>query len=173
MSAGRIDDATYETCDECGFNGEEWVDAEALSALLQLPDRFVGAIEGLTVEELLRRPVTSRWSIAEYVDHVREVLFGMRFLVDLVVTQPGIDLGEAPSSTFQAEPRRIDVVAALAGIKNEAVLLLESLAQLPVGAWRRTVTLDGTEIDPGWIARHALHDSTHHILDIEQLRLAL
>jgi len=29
------------------------------------------------------------WSIAEYADHVRRVLFGMRFLLDTAVTQPG------------------------------------------------------------------------------------
>ena len=162
-----------ERCDECGFNGEEWSDAAALSAVAGLPERFASAVAGLSSDELLKRPVDGQWSIAEYVDHVREVLFGMRFLLDIAATQPGTDLGESPSSAFQAEPRLIDVDAALAGIEREATSLLESFSELTPVERHSIVTLDGTDIDPGWIIRHAVHDSSHHVVDIEHLRSAL
>ena len=139
----------YETCDECGFNGEEWSDAVAISAIAGLPARFANAVAGLSSDELLRRPVDGHWSIAEYADHVREVLFGMRFLLDMVVTQPGTDLGKSPSSPFQPESRHIDI------------------------DWHSIVMLDGINVDPHWIVRHAVHDSTHHLFDIEHLRSAL
>jgi hypothetical protein len=113
------------------------------------------------------------WSIAEYTDHVREVLFGMRFLLDAAVSQPGTDLGLYPDSRFDPEPRRIEVEGALAGIAREATGLKESLSELPDGAWASTVVLDGTEADPHWIVRHAVHDASHHLLDIERLRQAL
>jgi hypothetical protein len=45
------------------------------------------------------------WSIAEYVDHVREVLFGMRFLLDTAVHDPGTDLAEPPEPSFEPEQR--------------------------------------------------------------------
>jgi hypothetical protein len=166
-------DVVSETCDECGFNAEEWSDAEALSAIEGLPARYVNAVGGLTSDELLRRPVDNQWSIAEYADHVREVLFGMRFLLDMAITQPGTDLGESPSSPFQFEPRRIEIDAALAGIEREATSLLVSLSELSPVEWHSTVTLDRTDVDPHWISRHAVHDPTHHLLDIERLRLAL
>ena len=162
-----------ERCVECGFDAEEWTNAECLSTLQALPARFVDATGGLSSEQLLRRPVEGRWSIAEYVDHVREVLFGMRFVLDSLIAEPGTDLGEAPSSTFQPEPRQIDIVAALDGIDNEGMLLVESLEQLSVDQWHVTLTFDGSEIDAGWIVRHAVHDSTHHLLDVEHLRRAL
>jgi len=172
--AGRIDGVVeFERCDGCGFNGEEWSDAAAISAIAGLPIRFASAVAGLSSDELLRRPVDGQWSIAEYADHVREVLFGMRFLLAIVVTQPGTDLGESPSSSFEPEPRQIDIDAALAGIEREVTSFLESCSELSPNEWASVVMLDGLNIDPHRIVRHAVHDSTHHLLDMERLRLAL
>ena len=117
--------------------------------------------------------VASQWSIAEYADHVREVICGMRFLLDITVTQPGTDLGESPSSPFERDPRQIDIEAALVGIEREVTSLLNTYSELSPNQWASIVTLDGANVDPHWIVRHAVHDSTHHLLDIERLRLAL
>jgi hypothetical protein len=171
---GRIDGVVdFERCDECGFNGEEWSDAAAISAIEDLPTRFADVVAGLSSEGLLRRPVDGQWSIAEYADHVREVLFGMRFLLDIAVTQPGIDLGESPFSPFEPEPRLIDIDAALVGIEREVSSLLTTFSELSPNEWYSIVTLDGASVDAHWIVRHAVHDSTHHLLDMEHLRLAL
>jgi hypothetical protein len=113
------------------------------------------------------------WSIAEYTDHVREVLFGMRFLLDTALSQPGTDLGQSPPSEFESQPRKIDVQAALDGIDREARLLSRQLSELSADDWFITVTFDGTSVDPHWIARHMVHDATHHLLDILRLRSAL
>jgi len=172
--AGRIDGVVdFERCDECGFNGEEWSDAAAISAIERLPTRFADVVAGLSSDDLLRRPLDGQWSIAEYADHVREVLFGMRFLLDIAVTQPGTDLGESPSSPIEPEPRQIDIDAALAGIEREVTSLLRTFSELSPNEWHSIVTLDGANVDPHWIVRHAVHDSTHHLLDMERLRLVL
>jgi hypothetical protein len=113
------------------------------------------------------------WSIAEYADHVREVLFGMRFLLDSAISQPGTDLGESPQPQFDPQPRQIDVDVALSGIGSEADSLTKQLSGLSSDDWSLTVTFDGTSVDPHWIARHVVHDATHHLLDIDRLRLAL
>ena len=113
------------------------------------------------------------WSIAEYADHVREVLFGMRFLLETAVSQPGTDLGASPESRFDAEPRPIEVESALAGIGRESTALRESITELPAMAWESTVILDDMSVDAHWILRHAVHDATHHLLDVERLRVAL
>jgi hypothetical protein len=163
----------FEKCDECGFSGEKWSDAAAGSAIADLPARFADAVAGLGPHELLGRPIEDQWSIAEYTDHVREVLFGMRFLLDIVVSQPGTNLGDSPSSPFDPKPRQIDIDVALLGIEREATSFLDSLTALTPTQWDAIVTLDRTDVDPHWIVRHAVHDSNHHLLDIERLRLAL
>jgi hypothetical protein len=62
---------------------------------------------------------------------------------------------------------------ALLGIEREATSFLGSLTELTPNQWDAIVTLDRTNVDPHWIVRHAVHDSNHHLLDIERLRLAL
>jgi hypothetical protein len=162
-----------ETCDECGFDGWGWTDADAVSTIAGLPRLYSDAVAGLPDGDLQRRPIPTMWSIAEYVDHVREVLFGMRFLLDSALAAPGTDLGGAPASSFEAEARAIDVDAALAGLTAEAERLSDALAALPSDAWTSTVILDGDELDVHWIARHAVHDPTHHLDDVAGLRAAL
>ncbi len=162
-----------ERCDECGYDADDWSDSRAVTAIEGLPARWHEALADLTPGELDRRPIPSMWSIAEYADHVREVLFGMHFLLDTVVTAPGADLGESPSSRFDPEPRRIDLTMALAGIEREAAALGERLTQLSPDQWNLAVKLDGDDVNPHWMARHVIHDATHHLGDVAHLRAAL
>ena len=173
MPAGTLDPMAVERCDECGYDADDWSDSRAVTAIEGLPTRWHEALAGLTPGEPHRRPIPSMWSIAEYADHVREVLFGMRFLVDSAVTTPGTDLGESPSSPFDPEPRPIDITMALAGIEREASALGERLTQLSPDQWNVAVKLDGDDVNPHWIARHVVHDATHHLGDVAHLRAAL
>jgi hypothetical protein len=162
-----------ERCDACGFDGHLWSGEATIEAIRLLPDRWVEAVAGLGSDALRSRPIPEMWSIAEYGDHVREVLVGMHFLLDSAVAQPGIDLGNAPASTFSATPRAIDVSTALTGIRREAAGLADRLVELPESSWSSTATVDGNDVDAHWICRHALHDATHHLADIDRLRQAL
>jgi hypothetical protein len=159
-----------ERCAQCGFDSTDWSDAEAVDAIAQLPDRCTAAIDGLDDADLQRRPIPDSWSIAEYLDHMRETTFGMRFLLATALETPGTDLGEPPVSPFDPEPRRVDVPAALGGLRAQAEQLHDELAQLPAPAWDATVVIGGETVDGHWIARHAVHDATHHLIDIARLR---
>src|ERR687897_1889259 len=112
------------------------------------------------------------WSIAEYCDHVREVLFGMRFMLDVAVVDPGTDLGPAPKPRFDPVSRAVDVTEALAGISHGAGELVSRLTALDRPVWTSTVTDDGMASDLHWIARHPVHDATHHLGDIAARILA-
>jgi hypothetical protein len=162
-----------ERCGECGFDSDDWSDTGAIAAIRHLPSEWNTAVAGLTPKDQLRRPVHQMWSIAEYTDHVREVFFGMRLLLGTAISQPGTDLGQSPPSQFASQPRQIDVQAALGGIDHEARSLSQQLSELSADDWSLTVTFDGTSVDPHWIARHIVHDATHHLLDIARLRSAL
>jgi DinB family protein len=162
-----------EVCAECGFDGAAWTDADAVSEIAALPDRWSLAVDGLRLPDLLRRPRPAMWSIAEYVDHVREVLFGMRFLLDTALNSPGSDLGDSPAPRFDPEPAVIDVQQALTGLSGEARLLSDQLETTAQRAWATTVIVDGDELDVHWIARHAVHDPSHHLGDVGRLRGSL
>jgi hypothetical protein len=170
---GQNQDVSVERCKECGFNSDDWSDARAIPSIQRLPLQWTTAVAGLTPSDPLRRPVHQKWSIAEYADHVRELLFGMRFLLDPAISQPGTDLGESPPQPFASQPRQIDIDAALDGIDHEARSLSQQLSKLSSHDWFLTVRFDGTFVDPHWIARHAVHDATHRLLDVARLRSAL
>ncbi|HSO96507.1 MAG TPA: DinB family protein [Acidimicrobiia bacterium] len=161
-----------ERCPECGFDGATWTDLGAVAAIGELPSRFAAAVDGLADADAQRRAIPHQWSIAEYVDHVRETLFGMRFVLSIAVDAPGTDLGDPPAAPFEPEPRVVDVPAALDGLRAQAEQLHDQLADLATSAWDTTVVIGRDPVDVHWIARHAIHDATHHLGDIERLREA-
>jgi hypothetical protein len=168
-----MENMPVERCGECGFDSAMWSDEDAVEAIRQLPARWVDALAGLGSDEIQRRPIPEMWSIAEYTDHVREVLFGMHFVLDRALDQPGIDLGDPPAPEFAAEPRALDFGAALAGIDREARALRDRLSELPEPSWSSTAIVGGDEVDAHWLCRHAVHDATHHLGDVTRLREAL
>jgi hypothetical protein len=34
--------------------------------------------------------------------------------------------------------------------------------------WKRTAMMGGVETDAGWLLRHAVHDASHHLRDVER-----
>lgn len=162
-----------ERCDECGFDGSLWTDAEAIAAIAELPERWRRTVADVEVAAAVRRPIDQMWSIAEYVDHVRETLFGMRFVLDMAFESPDADLGEPPEPAFTPGPRQIDVSDALMRLSDEANELHARLIHLGSDQWRASVRFGGEDHDAHWICRHAVHDATHHLGDVDRLKAAL
>lgn len=162
-----------EHCDECGFDGDRWTSEAAVAAIAALPDRWSDATRGLSPSEACRRPIASTWSVSEYADHVREVLFAMRFVLDSAVASPGVDLGLAPEPAFDPEPRALVLTDALDGLRREATALADRLQTLTVDEWTHEASIGDDEVDAHWICRHAVHDATHHLMDIGRVRSAL
>ncbi len=164
---------TPEVCAECGFDGADWSDADAAAEISSIPHRWRTAVGGIDPRDLQRRPIATMWSMAEYTDHLREVFFGLRFLLDTALREPGKDVGVGFEPRFEPEPRAIDFASALAGLSHEAHMLSRGLSQASEAMWVSTATVGGQTHDVHWIARHALHDATHHLLDLERLKAAL
>lgn len=164
---------TAERCDECGFDSEQWSDDEALVAVAALPDRWREAVRGLDATHINERPIPTMWSIGEYSDHVRETIFGMRFILDIATTTPGTVLGPPPQPTFEPEPRPFDVDVASSAFAAEIAHLCDRLEQLSPDEWTMTVVIGDDTVDAHWIVRHAVHDVTHHLGDIARLRATI
>lgn len=162
-----------ERCAQCGFDGGTWTDAEATARLAELPALWAASINGIDPTDLLRRPILGMWSVAEYTDHVRETVFGMRFVLERALTEPGVDLGTAPEPRFDPEPRPINVSRALAAFEEEVGQLLKHLTALGAERWSSGAVIGGEPVDVHWIVRHAVHDVSHHLGDVERLGAAL
>lgn len=153
-----------------GFDSARYNRADTISSQLIIPAVLGHAIEGLDDKSLHHRPSRSTWSIAEYVDHVREVAFGNRMAIELALADPGVDLGDPPDVGITSEQKRVVVTDALAGAAEEYQQMQELLAGLTDAQWQTSVTLGGVRHSVGWFARHVLHEGLHHLGDIGRIR---
>jgi MOSC domain-containing protein YiiM len=165
--------SVWETCDECAFDGGRWTDSDVLTTMPILGVLWDGYVAGAPDSVVEHRPEPECWSIAEYTDHVREVLFAMRFLAGIALNEPDRDLGSSPKPKFDAEPRTIDMAAAVAAIGAEGRQLAGELAEIDSTRWAAGVTIDDQRVDLRWIARHGVHDSLHHLYDVGRIRARL
>jgi hypothetical protein len=95
------------------------------------------------------------------------------FILDSALTQPGVDLGEAPEPRFDPVPRAIGLDAALDGLEREAMSLGSLLPVVREHSWDLKVRVGEDEVDARWICRHAVHDAAHHLMDVERVRSVL
>jgi hypothetical protein len=51
------------------------------------------------------------------VPHPQSTTFGMRFVLNIALTDPGVDLGEPPEPRFDPEPTQLDAERALAAFR--------------------------------------------------------
>ena len=160
----------HERCDECGFDGAAYADAELLASLRSLGDRWRQNLAAAGVH-LRTRPAPTTWSAIEYAAHSRDVTLLHAFGVEQALTQ---DEPRYPPLTDDA------IVQAVSGygdadpdeVADELTKAAHRLAQLAddagVAAWTRGLTVGETRSDIRRLLEHALHDSQHHLDDVER-----
>jgi hypothetical protein len=158
-----------ERCDECGFDGAGYDGPALLDAMRALGPRWRGLLASAG-PELRLRPAPNVWSAIEYAAHSRDVTALHAFGVEQVLTLdephfPPIadDLVESAASTYaNADP---DAVAkALGAHANRLAALADDAGE---HAWGRGLTIGLDRSDVRRLLEHALHDSTHHLRDVE------
>ena len=159
-----------EVCRACGFDSELYGRADAISSQRVVPAILAAATEGLDESALADRPDQATWSIVEYLDHVREVVFGNRMAIEMALREPGVDLGAPPDLGIAAERKRVDRAATLEALSGEYRLMEGLLSGLTGEQWRTSALLDGRRHSVGWFGRHVLHDGIHHLADIGRIR---
>ena len=156
-----------ETCAACAFDGAEYDLQDALGTLRALAPMWHQTVEGVDEATLLRRPAPSVWSAAEYTAHSADVtqamgrlLYGLLTIDELEVE--AVPEGHAPDTSdgfgvalerLGANLRRLHDRATRVGGEDDA-------------AWARVAIADGHEVDGAWVLRHAIHDASHHLMDV-------
>ena len=160
----------HEHCDACGFDGATYSDSELLESLRTLGDRWRRELVAAGVH-LRSRPAPTTWSAIEYAAHSRDITALHAYGVEQALSQdepryPPIsdDLVEDAASAYgDADPDEVS---------DELTTAACRLAQLAddagVGAWTRGLTVGENRSDVRWLLEHALHDSQHHLDDVER-----
>ena len=156
-----------EICPTCRFDGSEYDLQDALGTLRALGPMWAQTVEGVDGATLLARPAPGVWSAAEYTAHSADVTQAMGRLLNGLLTLDDLEVEAVP------ELHAPDVTA---GFDAALDRLTANLARLHDRAarvgpdddpqWQRTALADGHEVDGAWVLRHAIHDASHHLMDI-------
>jgi hypothetical protein len=160
----------HEHCDACDFDGGRFDDAGLLAALHALGARWRSLLMTAGTE-LRSRPAPDVWSAIEYAAHSRDVLalhvYGVEqaIAVDEPVFPPiSDDLVETAAATYgDSDP---DEVADELG--TQASRLAQVADDAGTASWPRGLTIGDSRSDIRRMLEHALHDSTHHLGDVER-----
>jgi hypothetical protein len=160
----------HEHCTQCGFDGGAFGGPELLSTLRTLGPRW-RALLATAGDNLRIRPSPAVWSAIEYAAHSRDITALHVFGVEQALTGrepvfPAVEEGladEAAKNYGGEQPG--PVVDAL---DASAQRLASLAADAGVDAWTRGLTLGTSRSDVRRLLEHALHDSTHHLDDVER-----
>jgi hypothetical protein len=157
-----------ERCDECEFDGSQFDRPALIAELRELGPRWRTLIESAG-PDLRVRPAPDVWSAIEYAAHSRDITALHAFGVEQALTEdephyPAIeaDLVETAAESYAGEQS-----AAVVGALDEQAKRLAALAS-ESAAWTRGLTIGSERADVRRLLEHALHDSTHHLLDVER-----
>jgi len=160
----------HEQCDACGFDGGQYDDESLLEALRCLGPAWRDLLSKAG-SDLRARPKPGVWSAIEYAAHSRDItalhVFGVEQALNLeepAFPEIGTDLVDSVASTYgDAAPDEV-----VGELTIQASLLAKIAGDAGTNAWTRGLTVGDTRSDVRRLLEHALHDSLHHIGDVER-----
>lgn len=167
----RVGMPDHECCEACGFDGSVYDRAALLAAVGALGPRWRALLAGAG-NELRIRPEPGVWSAIEYAAHSRDItalhVYGVaQALAEDEPVYPAIDgdaLIEATAAHYSGE----DPDAVGDALDSEARRLARIAGEAPAGAWERGITIGDSRSTVRRMIEHALHDSLHHVDDVER-----
>ena len=160
-------------CDECGFDYDGLEPADAPAALRGFAKRYRAPLSrflpGEDGDSLLReRPAPDTWSALEYAAHIRDVFENYHRWIGQILGEERPVL-EGPGPDDLAVERRYNeddpsaVAEALAANAEQLAALVETV---PADDWDRVGLRGDEERSVQLHARRAVHEGSHHLLDI-------
>jgi len=169
--ASGVDDAA-ERCAECGFDGARWRVRDATNHLDALGWWWRHAVAGISPANLARRPAPAVWSVLEYGVHSASTTATLRATLERVLA------GDAPSPTERLNPPRVQASPNDAPLAVHADDVLDDLEregrdlsavaqEIDEETWAGRLARPGGEaVRVDRILFHAVHDASHHQMDV-------
>ena len=160
----------HEQCVACGFDGGHYEHNALLEALRALGQRWRVLLDDAGTE-LRIRPQPEVWSAIEYAAHSRDITALHTFGIEqaLTVDEPCYPpIGDDLISAAAAEYAGQDPVEVVDELERQAQRIAELAADAGPGAWSRGLTIGTERIEVQRLIEHGLHDSVHHLDDVER-----
>ena len=160
----------HERCEACGFDGARYDDDALLEVIRSLGPRWQ-ALLAESGAELRRRPAPEVWSALEYAAHSRDITALHVYGVEQALTidepvLPAIDPGLVDS--VAEGYAGADPDATVAELGTQSARLAQLAGEAGEAAWTRGLTVGAERHEVRWLLEHALHDSVHHLDDVER-----
>jgi S-DNA-T family DNA segregation ATPase FtsK/SpoIIIE len=161
----------HERCDACGFDGGMYSDAALLQSVRELGERWRTQLAEAG-DLLRRRPAPATWSALEYAAHSRDITALHAFGVDEALTRdepvyPPL-ASEELIETAAAGYADADPDAVVADLDAQARRLAALAEKAGSANWYRGLTIGSDRMDVRRLLEHGLHDSVHHLRDVER-----
>jgi MOSC domain-containing protein YiiM len=157
-----------ERCDECQFDSADWTTHDLVGTITALGPWWRETVRWLNPDVLSVRPAPLRWSALEYAIHSRDLTGLLGQLFHAVLTVEDLELSSQPPAVARAgDPQPVeDVAGVIDELDNNANRFGRRAAKVKDEGWRRTLRLDGETVDAADVLAHAVHDATHHLMDV-------
>jgi hypothetical protein len=160
----------HERCAACGFDGSKYQPEQLLDAIRNLGPEWVRLLLEAG-DELRMRPAPETWSAIEYASHSRDVtalhVFGLEQA--LTVDEPrfpeiaGEELVQSAAAHYAVQ----DPGVVGTELEDETAKLADLAQRSGSSLWSRGITIGDSRSDVRLLLEHALHDSQHHLVDVE------
>jgi uncharacterized damage-inducible protein DinB len=113
---------------------------EIIERVKSLPDRVAAEIEGLSEDELRRRPAEGDWSIKEVCGHLRDdsEVWRRRLQMMITETDPVLPAYDQEALVREGQYQDADLAAVLGDFKQFRLEMVERLTALAMDNWERT-----------------------------------
>ena len=160
----------HEQCAACDFDGAAYGPSPLLVAIRELGPQWRRLLFDAG-DELRLRPAPQTWSALEYAAHSRDVTALHVFGVEqaLTVDEPrfpeiaGTDLVESASASYASEDPEVVGME----LEDQARKLADLAEASGPALWSRSITVGDSRSSVRFLLEHALHDSHHHLVDVE------
>jgi hypothetical protein len=166
----RTSSVEHEHCDACGFDGGCYDDESLLDALRSQGPAWRDLLAA-SGSFLRVRPQPEVWSAIEYAAHTRDVIALHVYGVQQALTghEPvfppiGADLVESAAATYG----EADLDEVVAELTSQITFLAEVAGVAGADEWKRGLTIGDNRSDVRRLLEHVLHDSQHHLEDVER-----
>ena len=160
----------HEYCSACGFDGALYDDDSLVDALRALGPQWAALIAGAG-SALRERPAPEVWSAIEYAAHSRDItaLHGFGVEQALTLDEPAFPpIADDLVESAETEYGDTDPVQVVDDIGRETLRLADLAEDAGPTAWSRGLTIGDDRSEVRWLLEHALHDSRHHLDDVER-----
>jgi hypothetical protein len=160
-------------CPECGFDFDTCTPETMRSDVLGFVRRYraplTRGLPGDDLDAVLRtRTPNGGWSALEYACHVRDafLLTSHRIAKAVDHDHPTFRVGDRDAAPSARDYNGQDPTVVVDELAAAAEALATTLAAVPRDGWGRTGVAGEFEISVTWMGCNAIHEGTHHLLDI-------